>query len=270
MIKRIKRAAILGCGPAGVFAAHALWQGGYDVTIFSKKRQSHMFGAQYLHEPIPGLPEIRREVAYRLQGTVAGYADKVYGPEWIQAGITVSPDALLGRHPAWDIRAAYTAAYEEYADRIINTEKIGPNWIRLQFETPEARRHWKLIISSIPAPALCENPAHNFASTKVWAIGDAPERMQRCPITCPRDTVICNGEVAPAWYRVANVFGHTTAEWPHRRRPPYNSVAEVEKPIRTDCDCFPRIVRVGRYGRWQKGYLSHQAYRDARKAAKLR
>ena len=58
-----------------------------------------------------------------------------------------------------------------------------------------------------------------------------------------------------------------TVEWPHRSKPPLPGVAEVVKPIYSTCTCYTntkyRFVKVGRYGVWSKGVLSHQAYTTA-------
>lgn len=270
--KKTKRVAILGCGPAGMFAAHAFTEAGWDVTIYSKRRRSQMFGAQYLHSPIPGLPEIRTTIDYQLVGTAAGYRDKVYGPN---ANVRVSPESLVGTQLAWDIRAAYYAAYDHYEPRVIEAS-IDLTWMQTEFGNPQVKDYWQAIVSTIPAPTLCleRDPnrsatEHQFQSRKVWAVGDAPELGQYCPIAVPANTVVCNGDPERAWYRAANVFDYCTAEWPDDRKPPVSGVAQVLKPISTNCDCWPQVTRLGRYGAWQKGYLADEAYvRAAKLAAK--
>lgn len=253
-------AAILGCGPAGLFAAHALVQRGWRVVIYSNKRRSEMFGAQYLHRPIPGLTDATqgRHVQYQLLGgTAEEYRAKVYGR---RSGIRVSPEELSADHTAWDIRAAYYTAWELYKDHILHTPHITSGWA------------WSLsqeikVISTLPAPTLCENEEHSFDSQQVWAVGDAPERGVFCPVTEAKPfQVLCNAGTDTGWYRNANVFGYRTAEWPGGRKPPIEGIAAVEKPLSTNCDCQPSIVRLGRYGEWRKGVLSHEAYE---KAAKL-
>jgi len=263
--RKPKKAAILGCGPAGMFAAHAFNEAGWDVTIYSRKRPSQMFGAQYLHMPIPGLYERRSKIEYKLVGTAEGYAEKVYGGT-VPPG-QVSPATLEGHHYAWDIRMAYFDAYERYEYQVTDV-RITPHWMRSQFGNPSARKYWGAIVNTIPAPAICDDDRHEFLSQKVWAAGDAPELGRHCPISCPPDTVICNGDPDRAWYRLSNVFGHTTCEWPEARKPPV-SVAEVTKPIRHNCTCWgDRIVGLGRYGSWKKGVLSHEAYEAAQKIAR--
>jgi hypothetical protein len=253
---RVKRAAVLGCGPAGLFATHALLQKGWEVEVFSRKRRSEMYGAQYLHKPIPGLSFGEgTPIRYSLFGTAEQYRQKVYGSR----AVIVSPEALTQQHLAWDIREAYFKAWNEYAHLIEPVAEIGPEFlIRLV-----NNRAYDRVLSSIPMPALCRDEHHKFDSQTIWAIGDAPERGTFCPIPCKPNTVALDGTPDVGWYRVSNVFGYTTAEWPESRKPPFENVSPVIKPIRHDCDCWQGIVTVGRYGAWAKGYLSHQAYERA-------
>lgn len=245
---------ILGCGPAGLFAAEAASQKGYPFVILSKKRQSEMFGAQYLHAPIPSLTETGpRTIRYGLMGTVEQYRTKVYGEDYTGP---VSAESLLGDHPGWDIREAYDNAWARWGGYVEET-LITKEW--LASGTLDQRDP---VIWSIPLAPFCVS-GHTFASTKVWAVGDAPERGQRCPVEVPEWSVVCNGETSPGWYRAANVFGYRTAEWPERNRPPIAGVAEVTKPTFTNCDCWMQgnnVLRVGRYGTWTKGEFSHHAY----------
>lgn len=108
----MNKALILGCGPAGLMAAHAAALRNYDVVIVSKKRKSEMFGCQYLHQPIPlvskGDPV---DVEYRLQGSIKDYRTKVYGD---RPNVAVSPETLETDHKAWNIREAYDSLWAMY------------------------------------------------------------------------------------------------------------------------------------------------------------
>lgn len=255
------KAAVLGCGPAGLFAAHALVRKGYDVTIYSKARKSHMYGAQYLHAPIDFLTPTDEEpvkVRYLLEGTADGYREKVYG----SLPVKVSPEALQMTHLGWDIRAAYDAAWSCYGS-IIQDTLISPEWMWSGALDP-----YGLVVSSIPLPTICQSrDAHEFHAVRIWAIGDAPRRGQYAPFRPEPDTVMCDGTRDRGWYRASNLYGHVTVEWPANKKPPLPGVAEVTKPIYSTCDCYAhgkaKFVKVGRYGAWSKGVLSHQAYTTA-------
>lgn len=253
--------AVLGAGPAGLFAAWAAREAGHDVHIMSQRiRPSEMFGAQYLHAAIPGLTMDPARIEYILKGTPLGYAQKVYGPERGEhMAPVVSPVTLRGVHDAWEIRGAYERAWKAFEgdmSHMMVDETSMSNLLTCGI--------YGYVISSIPPQAYCrgEGSLHHFHSADIWSKGDAPERGSWCPVSVDPFTVVCNGEKAPGWYRASNIFGYRTAEWPGYRRPPVEGIASVCKPLSTNCNCFGggRVLRVGRYGTWSKGQLSHSAY----------
>jgi hypothetical protein len=262
-MRRPNRAWILGCGPAGLFAAASAEAAGLSVRIYSKARPSRMFGAQYLHAPIPGLTEERDcfDLEYVLRGTVDGYRAKVYGPG---SNAETSPERLLGFHRAWNIRTAYERAWERY-ENLVEHAELRPEAVEALAQTARSAKR-TLVISSLPAPVLClRRDLHRFEVAEIWAMGDAPEMGQYAPVTVTPETVVCNGEDSPRWYRAANILGHRSVEWPSGQKPPVNGVAKVQKPLWTNCDCQPGVIRVGRYGTWTKGILSHQAYEEVQR-----
>lgn len=264
------RTYILGCGPAGLAAAHAAAEAGEDVYVLSKKRKSYMFGAQYLHAPIPGIssgnPVI---VKYTLRGTTEDYRRKVYGERYDG---TVSPEDLPTYHDAWDLRSAYDQMWDKY-NSVIQDCQINARWMSIFMNSGGPKR----VISSVPAPLLCQKPTeHQFSHIRIWAAGEAPEIGKKFPrnpetklleisgIPLQESSVICNAEKDPFWYRASLIFGRGTVEWPFDPGffLPEEDGALVRKPINTTCDCWPQVLRVGRYGTWRKGVLVHHAYRD--------
>lgn len=249
------KVAVLGCGPAGLMAAMAIKLNGDTPVIFSKKRKSHLFGAQYLHAPIPGVTDREDHVTveYMLRGHVDDYRRKVYGNNWDG---TVSPEDLSDDHEAWDIRETYDRLWTMFESSILDFA-IDP----IAVAALDKDREHQLIVNTIPLNELCRQ-GHQFRGTEIVAAGDAPELGVNVGqyYHCPPDTVICNGEDSPTWYRISNIFGHTTVEWPSDINPPLTSCARVTKPTSTNCDCWPHILNVGRYGSWTKGVLSHTAF----------
>jgi hypothetical protein len=259
---------VLGCGPAGLFATHAAIRAGHTVAIFSKKRKSHMYGAQYLHAPIPDLTDDSPpfQVTYSLLGTVEEYAAKVYGevpPDF------VSPQNLLGQHKAWDIRRAYDRAWSMYESLIVDWNVTSRDLLDWSMSNRD------VVINTIPLTEICQRPdAHFFKARKAWAIGDAPDRDQFAPALAASNSVLCNGTDEGSWYRASNILGYQTVEWPEDNKPPLEGVAEVTKAVGTNCDCWricaqPQFWRAGRYGTWMKGQFSHNAFYNMTQALTL-
>lgn len=261
-----KKVAVLGAGPAGLLAATAAEELGWEVSIYSapaadgEPKKSELYGCQYLHAPPPQSCPVavpNRPVEYRLIGTSEGYRQKVYGKEY--TGI-VSPDEYGPEkaHSAWDIRRTYDWLWGKWVDAIMPLQLTGQEMAGIMAS------NFRRVITTVPAPALCVNDSHLFPYARIWALGETPER--RSPIKAPPFTVVCNGEAWTGWYRVANVFGYTTVEWPAAKKPPIDGVAPVFKPLMTDCNCWqPRsgkVLRLGRFGKWQKGVLVHTAYEE--------
>lgn len=269
--------AVFGTGPAGIFAAYAAIERGYDVVMYSNtSRKSPLYGCQYLHEPVIDSGWIQSAVVrYELRGTAEGYRRKVYGDAW--EGM-VSPDDLVGEHKAWDIRKTYSQLFTfvgesprarfEYAD-------IDGHWV---YDNYALLTEYDLVISTIPARALCgkdlmtrernhpyliNGKGHEFRLQTVIATGS------REPGTDVSNFVLCDGTSDVKYYRHSRVFGYQTTEWPFsefgRTLVDNGQAVYVHKPLSTDCNCWPMIRRVGRYGKWDKSQLTHHAYNDARR-----
>jgi hypothetical protein len=263
------RVLVLGTGPAALLVAHVAKtiHDCADIHIMSRSLvRSPIYGCQYLHADIYGLDLRETTVQYELIGDAESYREKVYGAGWMGS---VSAEDLLGEHRAWDLRQAYDQMWERYFRH--SPEHGGLRFTplvvtpdRLRQVTPALREDFDIVISTVPANALCLRPEeHTFASQEIWAAGDAPELDRWAPVSVGDDLVVCNGNPEPGWYRACKVFGSATVEWPVARKPPYDGVALVEKPLRTDCNCFPWIHRLGRYGAWRKSILLHDVFQQA-------
>jgi hypothetical protein len=269
---------VLGAGPAGLLAAHAAELRGCDVRVYSATKnneeatKSELHGCQYLHQYIPymDLDMTGTLVRYSLSGDADAYRRKVYGDSW---NGSVSPDEYGPEkdHEAWDLRKVYDMLWEQWKERIWPLN-MTPKMAERLHNTRGQR-----VICTIPAPVLCLDPeTHKFVSQSIWAMGSTIPTYRWTDEPLPADenfplpyvaqdmTVECNGEDAPRWYRAATVFGQSTLEWPAGPKPPVRGVVAVHKPLKTDCTCHMgnRWYRLGRFGKWEKGYLVHQAFTD--------
>lgn len=251
----MSRVVILGCGPAGLAAARAAVDSGFEVVIISNTdKPSELHGCQYLHAPVPGyedVPQVR--VNYTLRGTPEQYRAKVYGHKWEGK---VSPEDFAGEHDAWDIRETYRRMWHD----LIDGQAVGltvRRVVRGSLPFVHSLRP-DLTVSTIPAQHLCHE-LHTFNGHAIYANGHASSG-----IATP-DTIICDGTQTVPWYRISNVFGHLTTEWV-MPPPRWCNAVPVVKPLSTDCNCHPEVLRVGRYGTWQKSALVHEVYPQVRNA----
>jgi hypothetical protein len=260
--------AILGCGPAGLLAAHATVLAGHTPRILSIKHRGVMPGAMYLHRPIKDLTEKKHQDMIRLSkiGTQEGYAQKVYGRRDAPVSWSIWNK---GHYPIWNLRAAYEelwARYESYIKDVTVTANM----------VYQVRAYFPLVISTIPAKTLCLRPReHSFTERQIWVIHDAPS-LDKSPQS---NIMIYNGLEKTPWYRFASIFGFRSYEYGHNPVEQLGEdlkhlpIATGIKPLGNTCTCHSKrvksygdFVKVGRYGRWEKNVLTHHAFKQAKEA----
>lgn len=244
------RVCILGCGPAGLLAAHACAGLGVEPVIVSRKVKSVIGGAQYLHIPVPGITrgEPEGHVDFVKAGKANVYARKVYGDGTVS---TSWDDYASGFHGIWSIREAYDRMWELYQSQI-KDDAVGAE------ELEEIMHHggYDLVVSSINAQALCYDPSHDFTHQKVEIVQES---------YAPNMTIIMDGTEQHEWYRSSRIFDVPGTEYSEGMSGS-NTAQVVKKPLANTCDCWEELLKVGRYGKWQKKVLAHEAYTDTLEA----
>ena len=253
----MKLVAVLGAGPAGLMAAQAVsLQENTGLAIFSATTEpSKLGGAQFLHKAIPIVCDEEPDtvVTYRVRGDEETYKRKVYGlgpvPFTSFAGVTDGQ-----QQPAWNLIETYERLWEKFAPQI-TPGPIDARW----FET-DWLKDFSYIFSSVPLPAICRAQAglvpefHQFTSQRISVCTD--------PYGGPIEdnTIIYDGTDTSRFYRRSRIFGVHGTEWADAPPPGLAGVVLDTKPISTNCNCHPGIVRVGRRGTWTKGVLTHDAF----------
>ena len=238
--------AVIGAGPAGLLAAHGLMTHGCEVAIYAPEVRSEFRGAQVLHRHIPGLTGVFADGMIHIArwGSESIYRVKVYGAVELDGG--TSWDEYGDMLPVWNLTDYYQQLVGKYGHHIID-RKVMPAHI------PMIEREFDAIINTAPASVFCEYPGlHVFPSAFVRITEGAADGVQH-------NQIIYNGTRSNRWYRSSRLFGYGSTEWPSRS---HDEGQVIGKPLWTDCDCHcgPKYYRAGRYGRWQKGVLSHDGY----------
>ena len=248
-----KNVAIIGCGPAGLAAAHAAEGLGCIATIFSNRKQpSRLLGPLLLQRPIPGIT-IDHPDGYVKQivigGTIVDYRYKLYG----DINISIQGDILAGGYHAWRIHKTYDELWRRYHGQIIELN-VTPRSL------DEMADSFPLVVNTAPADNFCTDSFHQFTSKEVAV---------RNVVSVPNqgdNTIIFNADPDVAWVRSSLIFGNPVTEWPIEHIPEDGEFVVIHKPIVTTCNCHPRVLRTGRFGAWHNETWIDTAYYDTRTA----
>lgn len=236
--------AILGAGPAGLLAAHAAALAGRDPVLFDPREgKPPSQPAVYVHEPIPELcdPTPDADIAFIKIGKRNGYAKKVYGDERAPCSWDKFEE---GPQAGWSLDKLVDRLWERYGHRVV---PVQVDRGMVEDMVPE----FPLIVSTIPAPILCDG-SHEFRSKTVY--------FQENDQPIPRNAYVYNGLPGVTWYRASRLFGGPTVM--EYAEPPLGlDYYAGTKPLETDCDCLPEVFRAGRFGSWRKGVLLNHAFK---------
>lgn len=251
---------ILGCGPAGLFAAQAAQDMGYEVVIMSKKAKSIIYGAQFLHQAIPGLTsrEPDGEVTVVKIGNGQGYAKRVYGDPETPTSWTLIDETAL---PAWELQRAYDRAWDKF-------EPLITDIVLDAAEVQGMTAYFPIVISTIPLWSICYGK-HMFSSVNIHVARRSFGRDVNTVVArrqLPDNYIIYNGDFAyKGWYRTSVIFGHGATEVACSETPRHSIFEDSQVGFKVeghDCDCHPNLHKVGRMGTWKRGVLTHHAYND--------
>jgi len=238
---------VVGCGPAGLAAAHAAVGQGAEVTIFAPHSKREQLGPLLLQRPIPGINQDHPDFTLRqivIDGSILDYRTKLYG----DVNIGINGDILKEYVPGWDHRKTYDLLWDRYE------ELIEHHWVTSD-ELAHLHEYADLVVSTANAQQMCFVSAHNFMSQPVMIARRASLPNQ------PDNLTVFNGGDRYDWVRSAIIGGHASTEWPVTVG--YKSGSKlISKPIATDCTCFPHVLRTGRYGAWKNEVWVDTAYWD--------
>lgn len=262
-----KPVAVVGSGPAGMAAAHALRLAGVPFAIFSNTDQPSVIGgAQFLHHPIPLVCQEKPDflLRYTTVGTEQEYQRKVYGDEEVPF-VSMSRITDGEMVPAWSLQRTYELIFDELG-KDVNVAHVDAHvmdkWI--------ATEQFSAIIVSCPKPMVCR--AHAGLAQLPHTFVSQPVRLMEGSVLGEGfdNTIVYDGTPNVSWYRTSRINGVGSTEWGAGApaKMPYKNLITVNKPMRTNCTCygreastsFPPVLYVGRYGTWRKGELVHDSF----------
>jgi hypothetical protein len=243
------KVAIIGCGPAGLAAAHAAVGLDCDVTIFAPKRKTPQQGPIMLHRPIPGINTEQPSGYVRqlvIGGSVLDYRLRLYG----DVNISINGDILDPGFHTWPVPEAYDKMWDLY-QHLISDGELSPG------EIEPLTREFDLVINTAPLPRLClYQGKHQFTSVPIALVFRTSYPDQ------PDNTVIYNARLDLPWVRSSSIFRQEVTEYKPEDCPGPDLI--IHKPLSTTCDCHPRMLRTGRFGKWHNETWIDHSYYDTR------
>lgn len=245
------KVAILGCGPAGLAAAHAAAGLVDQVDIYAPKEQTPQRGPIMLHRPIPGINDSQPDGYVRqivIGGSILDYRLRLYG----DINIAINGDILEPGFHTWRVPSTYDKMWELYSNFIHGWE-VSPE------EVDDIAKEYDLVVSTAPAPVLCRSPGwHEFRCA------DVAIRLQASYPDQPPNTVIYNSYENISWVRSSRIFEAEVTEWKPEDAP--GDAFIIHKPLSTDCTCHPTVLKTGRMGKWHNETWIDHAYYETRTA----
>lgn len=205
-----------------------------------------------MQQPIPGINTDHPDGYIKqivVGGSILDYRYKLYG----DVNIGINGDILRDGYHAWKHRETYNALWERYSS-LINGRVLCPE------EMLDLPDQFDLVINTAPIDKLCMTPsAHQFETAAVYVTPTARYPGQ------PDNTIIFNANSDDRWVRSSKVFGVECTEWPRweqgGRYAGKNGIL-IRKPISTNCTCYRRILRTGRFGKFRNETWIPDAYYD--------
>lgn len=240
---------VIGCGPAGLAAAHAAVGLGCDVKILAPKLKTPQRGPLLIQRPIPGINRDHPDGTVHqvvIGGSILDYRYRLYG----DINIGINGNILQPQYHAWNHRDSYDRLWALYNDLIVDRTVL-PSELRVMHRAAD------LVVSTANAKRLCQHRGdspHEFQSAYVMTINEAMYPNQ------PQNTIIFNAGNRYPWVRSSRIFGAQVTEFTTAHRIPGGRL--IEKPISTNCNCYPHVLRTGRFGAWKNETWVDTAYWD--------
>lgn len=268
------RALIIGAGPAGLLAAHGAWTAGAEVSILDAHpayRPGTIFSLQYLHEPCGLELAVRRMLLFyrTTERSWPGYdpdrAREAYNRKLGRPEGEENSTRFLFNTPVavWSLKDAYRTLWSMYKG-MIREQPV--TWSQLI----QYCEIYDVVISTAPLDKLLPD--------LVWPVRTGLIAMGWLPFEVEHNTCVYSLDPDVLWYRATRLDGGMATEFIRRSdtagvdimlRPGWPTVQPLRKVKDHRNVIGPRpgnLTLTGRWGSWDPAKLTHDAYKDARRA----
>ncbi len=262
--------AIVGSGAAGAYAYRACVEYGCKkVEVFTDKMGTPSPGAFYFHW-IPDDLAVRfepDEILYMGIGTQDKYLERQWPGVKLEPGYASSFPAKPFVGVGWDAGLIWDELWKnapislvagKFSDTDLKDMSKYHDLIFLTFPTQESIQAQGKYLVQIPVQLVGKQTTFQLPSKALFMLNKY------------NNFIMYNGTEVFPWVRVNHLWGHASFEYS------YTSIMDDEDgKVIMQQDLMPgtpvwkktlakNIVPVGRFARWDRKYLSHQSYSDAK------
>lgn len=253
------KVAIVGSGPAGCIAAWACHLAGVDAAVYTNTlTPSPAPGAQYLHSPfvLPWDTAIDPvDITYVKMGTREDYSEKIYGP-----GFDPS-DTSWDRFPSgvvkgWPLHKIYEMIHGIFLPRFVIAD-VG------RAKMWELLEEHDIVFNTSPGHQFTLDLFPEMNTESVW-IKTNHDKFDPHAST---GLIVYEGSLSVPHYRYSFLEGRESWEYPEDYGDPGCGAILVKKPLYLHSPMMdPRIIPIGRFGKWQKGVLVDSVFGEVSRA----
>lgn len=245
----MSKVIVLGTTLEGLLAGHAASIAGADVYFVTEGDETETPGGlDFLAAPIPmtNAPAVPLNVARKGEGEF--FYQKLSGSG---SGKPIKlPVSEMDGRPVWDPKETYDQLHSIYSPFF---HEAGDGGIDEEFVATLAAD--AKIISAVQMPAICQSiDDHTFS----WA------GLVRMPATTNPSGhwITLSGDLDDAWAIEGSTFFGSYRVYSAANYPPVSSdkVTRDYLPLKTNCNCWPGIIKVSAAACWESDYPTHHAF----------
>lgn len=242
----MSKVIVLGTNLEGLLAGHAAAMAGQDLYFIEEEDMPG--GLDFLAAAIPMTSAAAVPLHIEQKGESPFFYQKLSG-SGSGKSIPLPLDKMDGR-PAWNPMEVFEQLTAIYAPYFHAPGKDGIDDTLAAGLAKDAT-----IISAVQMPAICQNiDEHTFS----WA------GLVRMPAVKNPDghQIVLSGDLDDPWAIEGATFFGSYRIYSHTNYPPVSSdkVTRDFLPLKTNCDCFPNIMKVSAAARWDSNYPTHRAF----------
>lgn len=246
----MSKVIVLGTNLEGLLAGHAASIAGHDVYFIEETTEPG--GLDFLAAPIP--LTMARAIPLHVSDEGSGEPADFFGK--LTGGLVTKhfrlPFMGMDGCPIWDPMEVFLQLQKIYASYFREPSAEG-----IDSELVAALASDAKIVSSVQLPAICKEPDdHNFSwapLVSVDAVSYGSDQVANVRLSGDPDT--------PAAIIGSTFFGHKRI-YSSSNFPPVSTAKREHSmlPLKTNCDCWPDIIKVGAAAAWQPDYPTHRAF----------